>query len=81
MYQIKYPNLFRPLKLGRVILRNRIFAAPTGYCDLTRENIATEPLMAYYEAKARGGAAAAQAAGTLEGKGAKTQTARATEPG
>lgn len=57
MYQIKYPNLFRPLKLGKVILRNRIFAAPTGYCDLTRENIATEPLMAYYEAKARGGAA------------------------
>ena len=57
MYKIKYPNLFSPLKLGKVILRNRIFAAPTGYCDLTRENIATEPLMAYYEAKARGGAA------------------------
>lgn len=57
MYKIKYPSLFSPLKLGKVILRNRIFAAPTGYCDLTRENIATEPLMAYYETKARGGAA------------------------
>lgn len=57
MYEMKYPNLFKPLKLGRTILRNRIFAAPTGYCDLTKENIATEPLMAYYEAKARGGAA------------------------
>lgn len=57
MYTCKYPNLFKPLKLGNTILRNRIFAAPTGYCDLTRENIATEPLMAYYEAKARGGAA------------------------
>lgn len=57
MYELKYPNLFKPLKLGRTVLRNRIFAAPTGYCDLTKENIATEPLMAYYEAKARGGAA------------------------
>lgn len=57
MYQIKYPNLFKPLKLGRTVLRNRIFAAPTGYCDLTPQRIATEPLMAYYEAKARGGAA------------------------
>lgn len=57
MYNIKYPNLFKPLKLGNTILRNRIFAAPTGYCDLTPQRIATEPLMAYYEAKARGGAA------------------------
>ena len=57
MYTCKYPNLFKPLKLGNIILRNRIFSAPTGYCDLTRENIATEPMMAYYEAKARGGAA------------------------
>lgn len=57
MYENKYPNLFKPLKLGNVILRNRIFAAPTGFCDLTPQRIATEPLMAYYEAKARGGAA------------------------
>lgn len=57
MYTCQYPNLFRPLKLQNTILRNRIFAAPTGYCDLTVENIATEPLMAYYESKARGGCA------------------------
>lgn len=57
MYECKYPNLFKPLKLGNTILRNRIFAAPTGYCDLTNQKIATEPMMAYYEAKARGGAA------------------------
>lgn len=57
MYECQYPNLFKPLKLGNTILRNRIFAAPTGYCDLTVENIATEPLMAYYESKARGGCA------------------------
>lgn len=57
MYECQYPNLFKPLRLGNTILRNRIFAAPTGYCDLTVENIATEPLMAYYESKARGGCA------------------------
>jgi len=57
MFEMKYPSLFKPLKLGKTMLRNRIFAAPTGYCDLTKENIATEPMMAYYEAKARGGAA------------------------
>ena len=57
MYECQYQNLFKPLKLGNTILRNRIFAAPTGYCDLTVENIATEPLMAYYESKARGGCA------------------------
>ena len=57
MYKCPYPHLFSPLKVGNTILRNRIFAAPTGYCDLTVENIATEPLMAYYESKARGGCA------------------------
>ena len=51
MYECQYPNLLSPLSFGNTILRNRIFAAPTGYCDLTVENIATEPLMAYYESK------------------------------
>jgi 2,4-dienoyl-CoA reductase (NADPH2) len=52
----RYPHLLAPGRIGGVALRNRIvmaamgtnFAAPDGHC--------TERLIAYYEARARGGA-------------------------
>ena len=35
MYECQYPNLFKPLKLGNTILRNRIFAASYRLLHLT----------------------------------------------
>ena len=54
----RYPNLFRPIQLGGTLYRNRIFYAPTGLLDLTPECAPTEDYIAYFERKAKGGAAA-----------------------
>jgi 2,4-dienoyl-CoA reductase-like NADH-dependent reductase (Old Yellow Enzyme family)/thioredoxin reductase len=53
----KYPNLFSPLKLGNLTLRNRIEAAPTNARNLTPEGYLTQDSIAWYEMKAAGGAA------------------------
>lgn len=57
MYRMKYPNLFTPLKLGNITLRNRIISAPQGFLHLDAESMPTQAAAAYYEEKARGGAA------------------------
>lgn len=53
----KYPNLMKPIRIGNVVLKNRIIAAPTGMMDLTPDGRLTPYDMNYYELKARGGAA------------------------
>lgn len=57
MYKMKYPNLFKPLKLGNITLRNRIISAPQGFLHLDAESLPTQAAAAFYEEKARGGAA------------------------
>ena len=57
MFEMKYPHLFSPLKVGRITLRNRIIGAPTGYLHMDSEGLPTQAAVAYYELKARGGAA------------------------
>lgn len=57
MNKLKYPHLFEPLKLGNTTLRNRIIAAPTGYLHLDAESLPTQAAIAYFERKAKGGAA------------------------
>lgn len=53
----KYPNLFAPLKVGNLTLKNRIFSAPTSLFFITEEGYLTPPTIAFYERKAKGGAA------------------------
>lgn len=53
----RYPNLFKPIRLGNTIFRNRIFSAPTGLYDLTPQRVPTDDFIAYFERKAKGGAA------------------------
>lgn len=53
----KYPNLMKPIRIGNVLLKNRIIAAPTGMMDLTPDGRLTPFNVSYYELKARGGAA------------------------
>ncbi len=53
----RYPNLLKPLRLGGVTFRNRMFSAPTGLLDLSSESIPAQDWMDYFERKAKGGAA------------------------
>ena len=57
MYECKYPHLFSPIVLGNTLFRNRIFASPTGYQNVNGDGFINEGANAYYERKARGGAA------------------------
>jgi 2,4-dienoyl-CoA reductase-like NADH-dependent reductase (Old Yellow Enzyme family)/thioredoxin reductase len=52
-----YPNLFKPIKLGGTLFRNRIFSSPTGHPDNVMGRFSDE-VVAYFERKAKGGAAA-----------------------
>ncbi len=53
---MKYPHLFQPIKIGDVLYRNRIFAAPTGHADVLLGQFSDDAI-AYFERKAQGGAA------------------------
>jgi len=57
MKNCKYPHLFSPIVLGNTLFRNRIFASPTGYQNLNGDGYLNDGTAAYYERKARGGAA------------------------
>ena len=56
-YTPEYPLLCAPLKLGKLTLRNRMCSAPMGFPDLTEDGCLTEGAIAFYENRARGGAA------------------------
>ncbi|MCL1828544.1 MAG: NAD(P)/FAD-dependent oxidoreductase [Oscillospiraceae bacterium] len=57
MGSLKYPHLFEPLVLRGVFFRNRIFAAPTGYQNMTGDGVLPPEAADYYARKAKGGAA------------------------
>ncbi len=54
----KYPMLFSPIKIGGITLKNRIIAAPMTYPILTSDGCLTPEAAAFYELRAKGGAAA-----------------------
>ena len=54
---MKYKNLFEPIRLGGVVFRNRIFAAPTGLRYTFIDGTLSPTGPAYYSRKAMGGAA------------------------
>lgn len=56
--EMKYPNLFSPIKIGTALFKNRMISAPTGHPDVTPHNYFTEDAITYYERKAQGGVAA-----------------------
>lgn len=57
MQELKYPNLFKPLRVKNTVYRNRLFAAPSMMSFVTEGGRPTEALMGYYREKAKGGAA------------------------
>ncbi|POX55134.1 oxidoreductase [Streptomyces sp. Ru71] len=52
---VRFPHLFSPLRIGPVTIRNRILSSGHDTV-LVREGEVTEELIAYHEARARGGA-------------------------
>ena len=58
MSTLKYPHLFEPIRIGRKIFKNRIFAAPNGCQYLDHGNVPSDAGIAFYERKALGGFAA-----------------------
>ena len=55
--QRKFPNLFSPLKVGGVTLKNRIISAPMTFPVLTFDGCLTPEAAAFFELRAKGGAA------------------------
>ena len=57
----KYPHLCSPITLGRTTFRNRMFGAPMGGTDITADCSVGPRTPAFYELRAKGGAAAVTA--------------------
>ena len=54
----KYPNLCKPIKIGNVTFRNRMFSAPMGGTDITADCTIGPKSTGFYELRAKGGAGA-----------------------
>lgn len=54
----KYPNLCKPITLGRTTFRNRMFSAPMGGTDITNDGCIGSKSTAFYELRGKGGAGA-----------------------
>ncbi len=54
---MKYPNLFSPIKIGAITLKNRIEATPLSFQDNTEEGYYTPQSIASYQLRAKGGPA------------------------
>ncbi len=53
----EYPNLCSPITLGKVTFRNRMFSAPMGGTEITADCRIGSKSTAFYELRAKGGAA------------------------
>ncbi len=54
----KYPNLCKPIRIGNVWYRNRMFSTPMGGTDIENDGCIGPKSKAFYEYRAKGGAAA-----------------------
>ncbi|NLD37702.1 MAG: hypothetical protein GX654_12620 [Desulfatiglans sp.] len=50
-----FPRLLSPLKIGNVLFRKRMFAAPVNSADIVSDGPPSLDLVAYFERKAMGG--------------------------
>ncbi len=64
-FELKYPNLFSPIRIGGQYFGNRIFSAPSAFMDQDKEGMLPPEAAMYYGRKARGGAASVTVGGCL----------------
>ena len=55
--QRKFPHLSKPIRIGNVYFRNRMFGAPMGGTDITADCTIGPKTTAFYEYRAKGGVA------------------------
>lgn len=55
--KLKYPHLFAPIKIGNVTFKNRLFSAPVSLQELSPECFLSQENTAFFELRAKGGAA------------------------
>jgi 2,4-dienoyl-CoA reductase-like NADH-dependent reductase (Old Yellow Enzyme family)/thioredoxin reductase len=53
----KYPALLSPIQIGNLTMKNRMFSAPMGHPDITADGHFSTAAIAFYELRAKGGAA------------------------
>jgi 2,4-dienoyl-CoA reductase-like NADH-dependent reductase (Old Yellow Enzyme family)/thioredoxin reductase len=51
----KYADLFQPIKIGKMELKNRLAVPPMGTCFAARDGSVSDRLITYHQARARGG--------------------------
>lgn len=56
--KFNYPNLCKPIQIGNVTFRNRMFSAPMGGTDITADGCIGRESTGFYELRAKGGAGA-----------------------
>ena len=54
----QYPHLCSPITIAGITFRNRMFSAPMGGTDITNDGCIGPKSTAFYELRAKGGAAA-----------------------
>ncbi len=54
--ELTFRKLFEPIQIGSLTVKNRIAMAPMATAFATQDGVFTEQAMAYYEARAKGGA-------------------------
>ena len=54
----KYPHLCAPIRIGSVIFRNRMWSAPMGGTDITKDGCIGPMSRSFYELRSKGGAGA-----------------------
>lgn len=52
---MRYDNLFKPITIGNMVVKNRIFQSPVGSHLAGEDFNVTEEMLAYYEARLKGG--------------------------
>lgn len=55
-FELSYPHLCSPIKIGSLTVRNRMFSAPMTWPVLTPDGCLTPEGISFYELRARGGA-------------------------
>jgi 2,4-dienoyl-CoA reductase-like NADH-dependent reductase (Old Yellow Enzyme family)/thioredoxin reductase len=55
--KLKYPHLFKPIQIGHITFKNRLFSAPISLQELSTECFLSQENIAFFELRAKGGAA------------------------
>ncbi|MGI5971078.1 MAG: FAD-dependent oxidoreductase [Oscillospiraceae bacterium] len=56
MFKLKYPHLFEPVRIGPLLMRNRIMSSPASQAEIDNMGFLTDRNISFYKRRAQGGA-------------------------